>query len=282
MKRQLLRLIPLLLIAFAVGWSPALADGDDPVEHKVKVINRSRESFVLFLRGPENYDFDIPPESSNSGFIVEGEYGYFYEVCGGDFLGEIEVVDDTTKFEIYECNIQPIPTKMVFESHFSDEVKVELIGPLQVDDLTVEQTFNVPLGNSRVDMDSGDYIYSYEACGVTISGELKILKNGTTRLRMDACETLELRAIREQYTNLDPVKFRMANRFAVDIDITLIGPESYFFTITPGMNRVQVIAGTYNYIYAAFGVRYEGIVIVSLNGDTILMVPFTVSSNTKV
>lgn len=281
MKRHLLRIIPLILIAMVIGWSPVLADGDDLVEHKIKVINRSKEAFVLKMQGPEFYTFEIPRESSSQTKIIEGKYAYFYEVCDGDFLGEVTVNNNETVFEIYNCAIQPVPTKFVIESHFDDPVVVEMTGPLQVDDLTKDYSVNAKLGNNRYDILSGDYTYSYKACDTTFSGQLKITKNGKTRLRLTSCEALTRRALREQFGPLDPVKFRVANRFAVTIDITLIGPQSYFIHAQPGINRFEVVAGTYNYIFAAFGIRYEGIIEISPNGNTMLVIPFSVSSTEK-
>ncbi|MEK6255756.1 MAG: hypothetical protein N2C13_00385 [Chloroflexota bacterium] len=281
MKRHLLRIIPLLLLTMVIGWSPAFADGDDLVEYKIKVINRSKEGFFLFMQGPEDYTFEVARESSNKTKVLEGKYQYFYEVCDGDFAGEVTVKDSETVFEIYDCRLQPVPTKFVIESHFDGTTVVEMTGPLQVEALTEDYTVNASLGNNRYDIDSGDYFYSYEACDTTFSGQIKILKNGTTKLRLTSCESLTRRAIREEFGPLDPVKFRVANRFAVDIDITLVGPQSYFIHAQPGINRYEVVAGTYNYIFAAFGLRYEGIITISPNGDTMLTIPFSVSSTEK-
>lgn len=281
MKKYILKLLPLMLVILAVAWSPVSATDADPVEYKVKIINGTVDSFVLKLQGDQNYTFEIGRESTMKVKVLEGEYEYFYEVCGGDFLGEIEIGDNDTVFETYNCAIQPIPTKFVIESHFGDPIVVSLTGPLQVPALSRDYTATANLGNNRYDIDSGDYTYSYDACDTTFTGQFKVLKSGTTRLRLSACETIALRALRAQFTSLDPVKFRVANRFAIDIVITLIGPETHTITVQPGMNRHEVISGTYNYIFAAFGIRYEGIIVVSPNGDTILMVPFSLSSTDK-
>lgn len=282
MKKRMLRVIPLLIFAFVLSWIPAFADGDDPKEYTIKIINRADERFVLKMKGDQNYTFEFSPKSSTKKEVLEGEYDYFYEVCDGDFPGSVEISDNSTVFEIYDCSIQPVPTKFVVESHFDESIRIDMSGPLQVSALTEDFALTVTLGNNRFKIDSGDYAYSYEACGTTFAGEFKIRKSGITKLRLTSCESLERRALRAEFGPLDPVKFRVANRFAVEIDITLVGPQSFFIHSDPGINRYEVVAGTYNYIFAAFGIRYEGIIEISANGDTVLTIPFSVSSTEKI
>ena len=201
------------------------------------------------------------------------------------FFGESQAVvfryDNETVFDIYDCRLQPVPTKFVVESHFDANIEIDMTGPTQIDELSENFSINSQLGNNRFDIDSGYYFYSYEACDTTFAGEIRILKNGTTKLRLTSCEALAQRALIETFGQLNPVKFRVANRFAVDIDLTLVGPQSYFITVSPGLSRMEVVAGTYNYIFAAFGIRYEGIIEISQNGNTILTIPFSLSSTEK-
>ena len=281
MKRKILRTLPLLLITLVLAWSPALADDEEPEEFTFRIINRSNNYFVFKLLGDEKYTYEILPESSSKKKVLEGEYEYFYEVCEGDFGGDVTIEDNDIVFEIFNCLIQPIPTKFVVESHFDETIEIDMTGPTQVAKLSDDFSINVQLGNNRFDIDSGYYFYSYDACDTTFAGEIRILKNGTTKFRLTSCEALTRRALREAFGPLDPVKFRVANRFAVDIDVTLIGPLTYFITVGSGISRTEVVAGTYNYIFAAFGIRYEGIIEISPNGNTILTIPFSVSSTEK-
>lgn len=281
MKRQIARIIPLLLIAFAFAWSPVLADGDDLEEYKIRITNESNQYFVIKFFGDENFTFEIAPESSSKKTLLEGDYDYFYEVCDGDFEGEITIEDNDSVIKVYDCRIQPVPTKFVVESHFEGPLEIDMTGPLQVSALSEDFSIKASLGNNRYDIDSGFYTYSYDACDTTFSGQIEVVKSGITKLRLTSCEALTRRALRAEFGPLDPVKFRVANRFAVDIDLTLIGPQSYFLTVAPGMSRMEIVAGTYNFIFAAFGIRYEGIIEVSPNGNTILTIPFSVSSTEK-
>lgn len=283
MKRQILRILPLLLIALVVGWSPVQADSDNATKtFTIKIINRSNTVFQLKLKGKQIYTYEVARESSSQKKVQKGDYSYFYEVCDGDFAGNVTIDDNDTVFEIYACNLQPIPTKFVVENHIDESIKVDMNGPLQVAELTKDKSYNVVLGNNRFDIDSGDYVYSYQACDTTFSGSIRIAKNGKTKLRIYSCEAVVRQAFIAEFGALNPAKFRIANRFAVEIDITLVGPQSYFIHAASGMSRHQIVAGTYNYVFAAFGLRYEGIIQVSPNGDTILTIPFSVSSNEKV
>ena len=74
----------------------------------------------------------------------------------------------------------------------------------------------------------------------------------------------------------DLVKLRLNNRTTEEIGLTLIGPKTYYYTLGYGVDTVNVYTGTYNYIYAIHGQRYEGTIKVSPNGDTVLMVPGSV------
>lgn len=282
MKKKILRAIPLLLVAFLITWMPVFAHDEEPKEYKFKVINRSAEAFVLKIKGPENYTFEIPAESSSKKKVLEGDYDYFYEVCDGDFGGDVLIVDNSVVFEIYDCSIQPVPTKFVVESHFGETIRIDMTGPLQVKSLSEDFALSVTLGNNRFNIDSGIYVFSYDACDTTFTEQIRIAKSGVTKLRLTSCESLARRELRAEFGPLDPVKFRVANRFAVGIDITLIGPQTYYISSQPGINRYEVVAGTYNYIFAAFGVRYEGIIEISANGDTVLTIPFSVSSTEKI
>ncbi|MDH5507816.1 MAG: hypothetical protein OEZ02_11410, partial [Anaerolineae bacterium] len=121
------------------------------------------------------------------------------------------------------------------------------------------------------------YIYSYDACDTTFSGEITITKAGTTRLYLMNCEGLAKQALYQEHGAPNPVKFRIASHFSVDVDVSLVGPASYYQTVSPGMNILTVVSGTYNYYYAAHGQLYQGIVTITKNGDTVLVVPYTLS-----
>ena len=103
--------------------------------------------------------------------------------------------------------------------------------------LTGERTYNftaVP-GKSTKTIDDGKYTFSYQACGKTVKGKLKV-KGATAKLKINACPVAT-------------IKFN--NTTGASMSITLRGPNTYRFSVVPGISTQKVWKGTYQ--YTAYG-----------------------------
>jgi hypothetical protein len=102
----------------------------------------------------------------------------------------------------------------------------------------------------------GTYLYSYEACGETLGGEVRITKNGKAELTLKSCEKLTYFS----FGVTGPTNLRIGSHYAFPVNITLTGDQgqTYFKTISPGLNRLDIIEGTYSYFYVAYGVNKSG------------------------
>jgi hypothetical protein len=247
----------LLLTAFA----PLAASKKTIIVH-----NDTEEDINFVFEGPETYKFTVKPGKFEK-TMVEGDYEYSYKACDGTYEGEFTVEKTGQWFVVEPCEPEYEYTKFVVYSHFDQSISIDLVGP-------EDYTLKVELGKNKfVPVASGEYIYSYDICDTTFTGLIKIKKNGSSNIMLKNCERLQLL----EFGKPNPIKMLISNRYSIPIDVTLIGPLTYYATIQPGLNRLDVISGTYTYIYAAYGTRYEGTFIVGKKGDTVVFLPTVVT-----
>ena len=103
---------------------------------------------------------------------------------------------------------------------------------------------------------SGTNIYSYDACDQDFNGVVDVLASGKTQFFLRSCEWYASPA--RVHGGLNPVNFVIVNHASFPMILTLIGPENYLVTIDPGENRVQLIAGSYEYRYYMDFVEISG------------------------
>jgi hypothetical protein len=73
--------------------------------------------------------------------------------------------------------------------------------------------------------------------------------------------------------NTVPSNLRICSHYAFPVRITLNGPTSYSFEIVPGLNRLNVIDGTYSYFYTAYGQFFSGTFTVGEAGTSFIISP---------
>ncbi len=240
--------------------APALA----ATSWDLNIHNNTEGDVKITLTGPKNYVFTLAPGKWVKS-VVEGDYKYSYTSCGQKFSGTVTVKDDLQWIIVDPCSSIPEYAKFVVDSHLGQGLTLTLTGP---------QTYalTIALGTNRfLSLQTGVYAFSYDACGSTLTGEIRITKNGETRLVLYACEQLANHPL--QPSTSTPSNLRIASHYAFPVRITLIGPGSYSFELATGLNRLNVQPGSYSYFYTAYGVTKSGFFTVGEAGVTIIISP---------
>lgn len=259
MKKTLLT--SLLVIAMALGVAqPAFAANYD-----LNIHNNTEDTIKITLTGPKNYSFDAP-KGKMLKTVAEGTYKYSYTACGEKVSGEVKVTDDMQWLIIDPCGTAAEFAKFTVDVHI-DAATLHLVGPVNYD-LAVE------LGTNKfISLQTGFYAYSYDACGTTYTGEIRITKNGTARLTLYSCEVAALHQTTTDGSLNTPSNLRIGSHYAFPVRMTLLGPVSYSFEIVPGLNRLNVIKGEYSFFYVAYGVTRSGTFIVDETGTSFIISP---------
>lgn len=202
-------------------------------------------------------------ESVDIGLEKDKTYWYQYRVCGkgvDDIIDAKIVMKKDITLTIYPCEAQP--TTMQIKNHLGETVKLTLVG-------YEEKTIDVPPGLSIVDVYSGETIYKYDACGTDFNGVIDIDPAGRTQFYMRSCEW-HADPAREFGAN-NVVEFRLINHASFPIILSLVGPTNYLLTVNPGVNRVRMVTGVYEYSYFIDYQQVTGSFFVSPNGNGIAM-----------
>ncbi len=256
MKRILLALTLLAMLATTTAFAP-LQKTQEFLIHN----NREIPMKIVF-KGPKDYTFTLAP-GWHERTIEEGDYTITYEGCVADVEVTMTIDEPGQYIEIPYCPTPPELTKFVISSHFG--TKVEVTFTAHDDVYGKDYTFAAELGRNRYEfIQSGWYDYSYDACDTTFSGTIRIEKAGTTDLLLKSCEALA----RQELVSAGVTNFKLHNHYTTPIVVTLIGSRTYFYTLEPGTTPVEMLSGTYTYIYAIGGIRYEGQIFVSKTGTS--------------
>lgn len=225
------------------------------------VINKSEDKITIVLEGDKTYRITVAAGDKVTEKIDEDKYEVTYFYCGTDYDWELDF-DDDYKMVLYPCTAQP--TKMQVKSHLPGKIVLKLNG-------YEDYELNISLGKTKVDLFSGPTTYEYEACdGQVFSGEIDVAKSGTTQLVLHSCEWFLEPA--RNYSQPNPVKFRIVNQSSFPIYMTLIGQENYLLTVNPGINVYTLISGSYKYSYFVNQQLNSGNTLVTKNGIGVLVV----------
>lgn len=270
--KKILSIALLMLMLITIGFvNQALAEEEVELpQHRFTVENKSTDDLVVYLirkQKPHNelaYTFNVPAGETDDELVEEGTYIVKYSVCGMDYDWELEM-DDKYTLTLYPCQAQP--TKLQVRSHLNETVELKIYG---YEDVEVDIK---PGSKVKINLFSGNVDYEYEACGgQTFFGEMKIAKSGTSQLILHSCEW-HVDPVRN-YTQPNPVKFRIINHASFPVIMTLIGRESYLVTVDPGINVFMLISGNYRYSYYQDGRLLTGSMVVTPNGlGTLVFTP---------
>lgn len=170
---------------------------------------------------------------------LDGDDTFYYKylACGQMFDEAIDMAEDVS-ITIYPCD--SIPTVMQVKNHLAETVTLKITG-------YEEFEFEIEPGFTIVKIYSGLNAYNYDACDQDFNGVVDVLANGKTQFFLRSCEWHASPA--RVHGEPNPVNFTIVNHATFPMILTLIGPENYLVTINPGENRLQLVAGSYEYSY---------------------------------
>ena len=218
---------------------------------------------------PEEYKYVIERYSERSKEFPKGTYKYEYSSCGVTVSGELKLKKDV-KWEFLPCGVEL--TKMRINSHLAGKITVTMYGPLELPE-PEEEEFVVELGGNRIqEILSGNYLLSYEVACSTVgtdptsvfSEEVRVRKNGKTQVTLRGCEWYSSPA--RSYDKPVPVKFKIVNYASFPLVLQIVGPEGALLDVNPGINRFDLIYGTYKYGYFLDNEYHTGFMMVTKNG----------------
>ena len=271
MKKIILITLVLVLIFGVFAVQPAFAK---TVKYAFLVINYTNDTVTINLvekdeDDPREYTIKVGRFDEKEKDLPKGEYTYSYNYCGGTEDGTLKIRDDV-RWVIYPCGVES--TKMRFNSHLSEKTTVTMYGPLEFPE-PEEEEFTVELGGNRVDdILSGHYIMSYEVACSTVgtdpvtlfSEEIRVRKSGKTQVTLHGCEWYTAPA--RTYDKPVPVKFKIVNYASFPLVLQIVGPEGALLEINPGVNKFDLIYGTYKYGYFLDNEYHTGYMMVTKNG----------------
>lgn len=261
MMKRISLVVALLTMTVLSAFAPA----NKPVA--ILVHNNQEEPVKITMDGPVKYVFTAAPGWTEKA-VEPGSYKVTYAGCLDTVTVEVDFDAHGDIFDIPYCPPQPGVTKFVVYSHFEEPLKITLtsLDPVYGEDYALA----TELGTNRYyNIQTGWYTYSYDVCDTTFSGTVRVLKNGTASMTIVSCE----RVIYQTLDKPNPVGIRLNNYYSTDVVVTLLGPATYYFTLSPGQTKVDIISGVYTYIYAMDGKRYEGAIYVAKSGTTSVAFP---------
>lgn len=249
--RKLIIISMLIALVVAIGAFTSVLAADD--DNTFRVVNKtSRDVRVeVYSRSDIPYGsvdsdddgvqkiFIVPSKGSDDVLLDEDDtYYYAYQACGDTIDGSINMKDDI-EIVIPACDRKP--TILWVRNHLGSTATLALI---QGDD---EDTYDIEPGLTKLSVAAGDTFYSYDACFPIqdFNGEIHILDNGKSQLIMRSCEYYSSPVAEFGAQNV--VSFRIINHASFPIILTIIGPINDLIEISPGENRVTLVAGTYDY-----------------------------------
>jgi len=263
-----------VLLALSFGILIIQPTRAETIKYSFTVINQTNDTLEIYLveddeEDPEEYEFVVERFGVGEKDLPKGTYTYEYEYCGRAVVGTLKLKDDV-EWVILPCGVEP--TKMRINSHLADKTTVTMYGPLELPE-PEEEEFAVELGGNRIqDILSGHYIISYEAACSTVgtdpatlfSEEIRVLKSGKTQITLHGCEWYASPA--RTYDKPVPVKFKIVNFASFPLILQIDGPEGALLEINPGINKVDLIYGTYKYGYFLDYEYHTGYMMVTKNG----------------
>ncbi|MBN2502280.1 MAG: hypothetical protein JXB38_15965 [Anaerolineales bacterium] len=255
MKRMKYVAIFILIALLSSAFAPAPTVSDNGVAlaasmAKIKVKNQTGAAVWLTLQGAKTYYFNVA--SGNSTVEIEkGNYKYSYWACGKEVTGQLKNKD--TQLVMKACgstggkggkgedeDASGGKIKITFNNQTGEVFWVTFKGKATV-------YHQAAVGKSTVELEKGNYTYSYFACAKQNEDSINVKKAETIRLKCGGSGG------KDDDAKKGTVKIRIQNDTGGLMTMNLTGPETYSFQLPAGKQRINVIAGTYQYTVWACG-----------------------------
>jgi len=288
MKGQRIILVAMViaLVVAVVAITSVMAGDDDST---LRVVNKTDRDVLVEIYGVPSVFEDsygnndeatvgvekvfIVPAGGTDDILLDNDetYYYAYRACGDNLIdAEIDMKDDVT-IVINPCDRQPTTLKV--RNHTGETIEVTLVG-------SEEKTFKIEPGLTRIEIDSGETLYSYDACSPTtdFNGVISIKANGRSDLVIRSCEYYA--SLVFEFGAKNVVGFNIINHASFPVILSVIGPMNDLIELSPGRNRVTLVVGSYQYSYYMDYNLVYGAFFVSPNGNgTVIVSPsFTIDN----
>lgn len=123
---------------------------------------------------------------------------------------------------------------VLFKNVTGEEVTVTLIGPQRV-------TVTLGTKGQQIKMLAGTYNYSYQACGRTFTGVLKVNRN-RVEFFLKKCASAQNNSSSDKL-----IKLVIINKTGATLNFVFIGAQTYRFTIPAGKTPIELQKGRYQW-----------------------------------
>ena len=143
-----------------------------PDTYELVLDNKTGETVMFHLEGPENYVFNLKPGKSNHK-VKPGKYYIRFQACEIEDRDSILVRKDGALYTLVPCskyirinnnNLKHNIVSVKIKNDTGARLSLKLVGP---------ETYNLllPAGNSSIDVQRANYNYTITGCGgTTITG----------------------------------------------------------------------------------------------------------------
>jgi hypothetical protein len=144
---------------------------------EITIRNKTTEKVTVALSGVNEFEFSVNSDRKKNFEVNRGVYGYAYEACNEKAIGVMNLVSDDT-LKIVECVPQKSLGVLSINNRTVELITVRLLGAGGSYSFTASTGFN-----SGNDVVKGVYTYSFEACGGTHTGKIRVGNHETLKIR---------------------------------------------------------------------------------------------------
>ncbi len=208
---------------------------------EITFVNKTGEVFWMTFTGPKTaYHQATLPKSTV--MLPKGTYTYTYYACGQQNTEKITV----KKKESIQLSCKTAKggdedkggaggkVKITFNNQTGEVFWITLKGKATVYHQAV-------VGKSTVELEKGNYNYSYFACGKQTTKGINLKKTETIKLSCGGSGG------KDDDAKKGAVKVIIQNNTGGVISLYLVGPETYTFQLPAGKQRINIVAGNYQY-----------------------------------
>jgi hypothetical protein len=168
--------------------------------------------------------------------------------CGVERKGSFNVKTSGSTFVLDKCPKGPatLPDtfRLVIDNKTGESFDLQLRGPLIYN-------FEIKPGINNVDVKPGQYSFRYFACERQGGGYINVKQDGTSKTLRKCPRRVNSRS--------GIVSVKIKNKTGGTLFMTLVGEETYNFTLPDGTSWIKVEAGRYAYtIFGCGGQAIKG------------------------
>ncbi|MBN2502281.1 MAG: hypothetical protein JXB38_15970 [Anaerolineales bacterium] len=230
----------------------ACGSGGNDSDIEITFVNKTGEVFWMTFSGPKTVYHQAALQKSTL-MLPKGTYTYSYYACGQQNTEKLNVKKKesiqlsckSAKSDDEDKSGAGGKVKITFNNQTGEVLWITLKGKATVYHQAVA-------GKSTVELEKGNYNYSYFACGEQTVKGINVKKAETIKLKCGGSN-------KDDDAKKGTVKVIIQNDTGSVISLYLVGPETYTFQLPTGKQRINVVAGKYQYTVWGCGSVLQGI-----------------------